>query len=225
QGAEKMLISAVLKREVPSGRLPIDVQVVVNNVGTVAAMGDYFGFGQPLIERVVTVSGPGVHNPSTLLIPLGTRLSDVLAYCGGVSRDTNQILFGGPMMGSAQYHMDVPVLKGTSGIVCLTHAEAAARHEYACIRCSSCLDACPVFLNPSLLGQLARSGQYEGMRKLHLLDCMECGSCSYVCPSNIPLVQRFRVAKALLREEDARRQAKEREEAAAKKAEAAKAAL
>jgi electron transport complex protein RnfC len=218
QGAEKMLISAVLKREVPSGRLPIDVQVVVNNVGTVAAMGDYFGYGQPLIERVVTVSGPGVRNPSTLLIPLGTRLSDVLEHCGGVTADTNQVLFGGPMMGSAQYHMDVPVLKGTSGILCLTHAEAAVRREYACIRCSSCLDACPVFLNPSLLGQMARTGQYEGMRTMHLLDCMECGSCSYVCPSNIPLVQRFRVAKALLREEDARKQAKEREEAARQKA-------
>ena len=214
QGAEKMLISAVLAREVPSGRLPIDVQVVVNNVGTVAGMGHYFGYGQPLIERVVTVSGPGVRKPSTLLIPLGTKLSDVLAYCGGVSDDTNQILFGGPMMGSAQYHMDVPVLKGTSGILCLTHAEAAERREYACIRCASCLDACPVFLNPSLLGQMARSGLYEQMRGMHLMDCMECGSCSYVCPSNIPLVQRFRVAKALLREEDAREQAKQREEAA-----------
>lgn len=214
QGAEKMLISAVLAREVPSGRLPIDVQVVVNNVGTVAGMGDYFGYGQPLIERVVTVSGPGVHKPSTLLIPLGTKLSDVLAYCGGVTDDTNQILFGGPMMGSAQYHMDVPVLKGTSGILCLTHAEAAERREYACIRCASCLDACPVFLNPSLLGQMARSGLYEQMRGMHLMDCMECGSCSYVCPSNIPLVQRFRVAKALLREEDAREQTKQREEAA-----------
>ncbi len=220
QGAEKMLITAVLSREVPSGRLPIDVQVVVNNVGTVAAMGDFFGFGQPLIERVVTVSGPGVRNPSTLLIPLGTKLSDVLAYCGGVTEDTNQILFGGPMMGSAQYHMDVPILKGTSGILCLTHAEAAVRKEYACIRCSSCLDACPVFLNPSLLGQLARSGHHDQMRNLHLLDCMECGSCSYVCPSNIPLVQRFRVAKALLREEDARNQEKERQEAAKAKANA-----
>ena len=218
QGAEKMLVSAVLAREVPSGRLPIDVQVVVNNVGTVAAMGDYFGYGQPLIERVVTVSGPGVRNPSTLLIPLGTKLSDVLAHCGGVSEDTNQILFGGPMMGSAQYHMDVPVLKGTSGILCLTHAEAAVRREYACIRCSSCLDACPVFLNPSLLGQMARTGHYEDMRTMHLMDCMECGSCSYVCPSNIPLVQRFRVAKALLREEDAREQAKQRAEAAQQKA-------
>jgi len=218
QGAEKMLITAVLSREVPSGKLPIDVQVVVNNVGTVASMGDYFAYGQPLIERVVTVTGPGIHRPSTLLIPLGTRLDDILEYCGGVTDNTNQILFGGPMMGAAQYHLDVPILKGTSGILCLTDAQVAERREYACIRCSSCLDACPVFLNPSQLGSLARSGLYREMLPLHLMDCMECGSCSYVCPSNIPLVQRFRVAKALIREEDAREKEKQKAEAAAKAA-------
>jgi electron transport complex protein RnfC len=218
QGAEKMLISAVLAREVPSGRLPIDVQVVVHNVGTIAAMGDFFAYGQPLIERVVTVTGPGVRRPSTLLVPLGTRLSDILDHCGGVTEDTNQILFGGPMMGAAQYHLDVPLLKGTSGILCLTGAEVAVRREYPCIRCSSCLDACPVFLNPSLLGSLARVGLYEQMQKSHLMDCMECGSCSYVCPSNIPLVQRFRVAKAMLREEEARQKEKMKAETAAAKA-------
>jgi electron transport complex protein RnfC len=215
QGAEKMLITAVFEREVPSGKLPIDVQVVVNNVGTVAAMGDFFAYGQPLIERVVTVTGPGVRNPSTLLMPLGAKLRDVLDACGGVTDDTNQILFGGPMMGAPQYHLDVPVLKGTSGILCLTRAEVAVRKEYACIRCSSCLDACPVFLNPSLLGSLARAGHYEEMLQFHLMDCMECGSCSYVCPSNIPLVQRFRVAKVLLREEE-----KKKAESARQKVEA-----
>jgi H+/Na+-translocating ferredoxin:NAD+ oxidoreductase subunit C len=183
-------------------------------------MGDFFAYGQPLIERVVTVSGPGVRHPSTLLIPLGTKLRDVLEACGGVTDDTNQILFGGPMMGAPQYHLDVPVLKGTSGILCLTDAGAATRREYACIRCSSCLDACPVFLNPSLLGSLARSGNYKEMTRFHLMDCMECGSCSYVCPSNIPLVQRFRVAKALLREEEAREKEKKKAEMARDKAEA-----
>jgi electron transport complex protein RnfC len=199
QGAEKMLITAVLKREVPSGRLPIDVQVVVSNVGTVAGIGDMFAFRQPLIERVVTVTGPGIRNPATLLIPLGTRLRDVLEHCGGLTDDARQVLFGGPMMGSPQYNLDVPVLKGTSGIVCLTNIQAPPRKEYPCIRCSACLDACPVFLNPSQLGQLARMGRYDEMLNLHILDCMECGSCSYVCPSNIPLVQRFRVSKGLLR--------------------------
>ncbi|HET6347616.1 MAG TPA: electron transport complex subunit RsxC [Candidatus Krumholzibacteria bacterium] len=216
QGAEKMLITAVLSREVPSGKLPIDAHVVVQNVGTVAGMGDYFRYGQPLIERVVTVTGPGIRRPSTLLIPLGTSLHDILEHCGGVTERTNQILFGGPMMGAAQYHLDVPILKGTSGILCLTDAQVAVRKEYACIRCSSCLDACPVFLNPSQLGSLARVGMYAEMQGLHLMDCMECGSCSYVCPSNIPLVQRFRVAKAILREEEAREKEKQKAEAAAK---------
>ena len=207
QGAEKMLIKAMLRREVPSGKLPIDVQVVVSNVGTVAGIGDLFAFGQPLIERIVTVTGPGIRTPATLLVPVGTRLSRVIDHCGGMTDNTRQVLLGGPMMGSAQYDLEVPILKGTSGITCLTDAEFVSRLEYPCIRCSSCLDACPVFLNPSLLGSLARVGQYDEMMGLHILDCMECGSCSYVCPSNIPLVQRFRVAKAMLREKQAREKA------------------
>jgi electron transport complex protein RnfC len=209
-----MLITAVLKREVPSGKLPIDVQVIVSNVGTVAGIGDLIAYGQPLIERVVTVTGPGIHNPTTLLMPVGTKLSDVLDYCGGLTNDAAQILFGGPMMGTAQYNLEVPIMKGTSGILCLTESQVLSRKEYPCIRCSSCLDACPVYLNPSQLGTLARSGRYEEMLDLHLMDCMECGSCSYVCPSNIPLVQRFRVAKGLLREQQAREAQQAREEEA-----------
>jgi electron transport complex protein RnfC len=208
QGAEKMLIKAVLNREVPSGKLPIDVQVVVSNVGSVAGIGDRFAYGQPLIERVVTVSGPGIRNPATLLVPIGTRLSELLDHCDGVTDDVTQILFGGPMMGTPQFNMNVPIVKGTSGIVCLTGAGVFDRKEYPCIRCAACLDACPVFLNPSGLGQLARMGRYDDMVGLHILDCMECGSCSYVCPSNIPLVQRFRVSKAILRETSTRKKAK-----------------
>lgn len=207
QGAEKMLISAVLKREVPRGRLPIDVQVMVSNVGTIAAIGDLFSWNQPLIERVVTVAGPGIENPSTLLIPLGTRLRDILNYCGGLTDRAQQILFGGPMMGSPQYNLEVPILKGTSGIVCLEDIQVLERREYPCIRCSACLDACPVFLNPSQLGSLARMGRYEEMLELNIMDCMECGSCAYVCPSNIPLVQRFSVAKGLLRVKQRKKQA------------------
>jgi len=207
QGAEKMLISTVLQREVPQGRLPIDVQVMVSNVGTIAGIGDLFAWNQPLIERIVTVTGPGIENPSTLLAPLGTQLRDILGYCGGLTDDARQVLFGGPMMGSPQYNLDVPILKGTSGIVCLTDIRAPERREYPCIRCSACLDACPVFLNPSQLGSLARMGRYEEMLDLNLMDCMECGSCSYVCPSNIPLVQRFSVAKGLLRVKQRKKQA------------------
>ena len=180
-----------------------------------------FFFGQPLIERVVTVTGPGIRSPSTLLMPVGTPLQHVLDHCGGVTEDVAQILFGGPMMGSAQYDTHVPIMKGTSGVLCLTESQVLTRHEYPCIRCSSCLDACPVFLNPSILGSLARAGHYEDMLGLHIMDCMECGSCSYVCPSNIPLVQRFRVAKGLLREEARRKQEAQRKEAEQKKKEEA----
>lgn len=207
QGAEKMLITAILKRDVPSGKLPIDIHVVVQNVGTIAGIGDLFAFGQPLIERVVTVSGPGVRRPTTLLAPVGTKLGDILGYCGGVTDDVREILFGGPMMGTPQQFLDVPILKGTSGIVCMTEGQIKARPEMPCIRCSACLDACPVFLNPSTLGSLARMARYEEMLGYHIMDCMECGACSYVCPSNIPLVQRFRVAKGMLREKQAREKA------------------
>jgi electron transport complex protein RnfC len=214
QGAEKMLITAIIKREIPSGRLPLDVQVLVQNVGTMAGLGDMFAYGQPLIERVVTVTGPGIRRPATILMPIGTKLGDILEYCGGLTDDAKQVLFGGPMMGTPQYNFEVPILKGSSGIVCFTEKDVRSRKEYACIRCSTCLDACPVYLNPSQLGMLARVGRHDEMLDLNLMDCIECGSCSYVCPSNIPLVQRFRVSKAMIRE----KQAREREEQQKEKA-------
>ncbi|MGD8414549.1 MAG: electron transport complex subunit RsxC [Candidatus Latescibacterota bacterium] len=219
QGAEKMLVKAMLNREVPSGKLPIDSQVLVQNVGTVAGIGDLFAFGQPLIERVVTVTGPGINNPSTLVVPVGAELGQVLEYCGGLKENVRQVLFGGPMMGAPQQYLEVPILKGTSGILCLTDDQVKYRKEYPCIRCATCVDACPVFLNPSELGQLARVRRWDEMVKYHIWDCMECGSCSYVCPSNIPLVQRFRVAKAMLKEKAARDAAAEKEKAEKEKTE------
>lgn len=204
QGAEKMLTDAVLHREIPSGKLPIDSHVVINNVGTVAGIGDYFRYHQPLIERVVTMTGSGVKKPMNLLVPIGTPLQDLIDYCGGISEDVREVLYGGPMMGNSIRTLNVPILKGTSGVVFLTNEEVYQSKEYPCIHCAACVDACPVYLNPSQLGLFARVRKYEEMKALHVLDCMECGSCSYVCPSSIPLVQRFRVAKALLREQMAR---------------------
>lgn len=200
QGAEKMLIDAVLHREVPSGGLPLDIQILTNNVATTAALADWFDHGIPLVERVVTVTGPGVVHPRNLLVPLGTPVRALVEYCGGLRPETKQIIMGGPMMGMPQKSLDVPVLKGTSGIVALTQAYFAEAVEYPCIRCARCLEACPMFLNPTRLAHLAKYERIEDLQEYHVLDCFECGSCSYVCPSNIPLVQWIRVGKALVRE-------------------------
>jgi Na+-translocating ferredoxin:NAD+ oxidoreductase subunit C len=199
QGAEKMLIKALTGREVPSGKLPSSVGAVVQNVGTIACIAEVFETGLPLVERVVTVTGPGLRQPANLIIPVGTKLSDVIAFCGGLTDDAAEVLFGGPMMGLPQPDMDVPVLKGTSGIVVLTKSQLQRRTPMPCIQCGRCLDACPMFLNPSRLGMLAQAGRAEEMQAEHLADCMLCGSCSYVCPSAIPLSQMFALSKAALR--------------------------
>ena len=199
QGAEKMLIHAVLGREVPSGKLPISVGVVVQNVGSVAMIGEVFESGLPLVERIVTVTGHGVKRPSNLIVPVGSKLSDVLDFCGGLTSDAAEILFGGPMMGVPVRDLNTPLLKGTTGIVVLTTDEVRAQVSYPCIHCGYCVDACPMFLDPQYLGSLARAGRYEAMAEHHLADCMLCGSCAYVCPSNIPLSQLFQAGKAAVR--------------------------
>lgn len=202
QGAEKMLIEALLDREVPSGGLPIDVGVGVFNVATVAQIGELLPRQQGLIERVVTVTGPGVKRPGNYLMALGTPLRFVLEQVG-LREKIAEIIFGGPMMGPPVSSLDVPVTKGITGIVVLTEDQVSTREYpiFPCIRCSRCVEACPVHLNPSELGLLGRKGRYEEMvDDFHLMDCFECGSCAYVCPSNIPLVQYFRVAKGIVRE-------------------------
>ncbi|HEU0077454.1 MAG TPA: electron transport complex subunit RsxC [Longimicrobiaceae bacterium] len=204
QGAEKMLIKTVTGREVPSGRLPASVGVVVQNGGTIACIAEVFETGLPLVERVVTVTGPGVRKPSNLVVPVGTRLRDVLEFCGGLAEDAAEIVFGGPMMGASIADLDTPLTRGTTGVVVLTRAESKPRDVHPCISCGRCLEACPVFLDPSRLGQLAQAGRYEEMEAAHLADCMLCGCCSYVCPSAIPLSQMFGLSKAALRRAKAR---------------------
>jgi electron transport complex protein RnfC len=199
QGAEKMLIRSVLGKEVPSGKLPISVGAVVQNAGSVATIGEVFETGLPLVERIVTVTGRGVKRPANLIVPVGTKLNDVLEHCGGLTDDAAEILFGGPMMGLPVAHLDTPILKGTTGVVVLTRSEVREQVSYPCIHCGYCLEACPVFLDPQYLGSLARAGRYEEMQEHHLADCMLCGSCSYVCPSNIPLSQLFQLSKAAVR--------------------------
>ena len=200
QGAEKMMISAILGKEVPSGKLPLDLDVLVSNVGTTVALSQYFRKGQPLIERVITVTGTAIGRPANVMVPIGTPMDDLVEWCGGIEDDAARVLLGGPMMGMVQKRLDVPVIKGTSGILALTTNEVRDLTEYSCIRCGRCLDACPIYLNPSLLGLLAKKGLWEEMQENNVLDCFECGSCSFICPSAIPLVQSFRVAKGFIRE-------------------------
>jgi Na+-translocating ferredoxin:NAD+ oxidoreductase subunit C len=213
QGAEKMLIKAVTGREVPSGKLPMHVGAVVQNVSSIAAIAEVFETGYPLIERIVTMTGPGVRRPQNLVVPVGTKLRDVIDFCGGLTEDATEVLFGGPMMGLPQPDLDVPLMKATSGVVVLTERESARPEVTPCIHCGRCLGACPVFLNPQQLGQMAQQGLYEEMEQHNLMDCMLCGSCSYVCPSNIPLSQMFALGKGGLR----RRKQREQEEAEERK--------
>jgi electron transport complex protein RnfC len=204
QGAEKMLIDAIFRREVPSGRLPLDLEMIVNNVGTTAALADLFDRGQPLIERVVTVTGPGVRRPANLLVPLGTPLRALLDHCGGLHDDTTQVILGGPMMGMAQKNLDVPITKGTSGVLAFNRPVSMIQED-PCIRCGRCLESCPIFLNPSRLAALVRHERVEELGTLNVVDCCECASCSFVCPSHIPLVQLMRVGKAMVRQHESSR--------------------
>ncbi len=199
QGGEKQLIKAVLNREVPARKLPSEVGVVVQNVGTIKAIYEGVVLGKPLIERVLTVSGEGVKEPKNLLVRVGTIFREVLENVGYDEEKTEKIVMGGPMMGLAQYTIDVPVIKGTSGILALTKKEISPYEPRSCISCGKCIDACPMNLMPIMFAKLARFNEWEAMDKYNLLDCMECGSCAYVCPANRPLTEAIKLGKAKLR--------------------------
>ncbi len=199
QGAEKMLIQSIFGKQVPAGGLPLDLHMVVNNVGTAASLADFFDRGLPLVERVVTVTGAGIARPRNLMVPLGTPVSAVLEYCGGLTDGARQVILGGPMMGMSQKSLEIPTLKGTSGILCLDQPAIADHQEYPCIRCGRCLEACPMFLNPARLARMARNDRAELLEENNLMHCFECASCSFVCPSRIPLVQWMRMGKAMVR--------------------------
>jgi electron transport complex protein RnfC len=200
QGAEKMLITAILGIEVPSGGLPIDVNCVVVNVATTAEIGRLLPHGRGIQERVITITGPGVKKKGNYLIPIGTPLRFVLDYVG-IDPDISEVYMGGPMMGTAVSNLDISIVKGTSGILAFTKKDVGKNYkEYPCIKCGACVDACPIMLNPSKLGILAKHEGYDEMAEnFNIMDCFECGSCSYVCPSHIPLVQYFRTSKAIIR--------------------------
>ncbi|MCF8336077.1 MAG: electron transport complex subunit RsxC [Bacteroidales bacterium] len=195
QGGEKQLIKALLDREVPSGGLPLDVGVVVHNVGTALAVYEALQKNKPLIERVVTVTGKSLSKPSNFMVRIGTPVKDLIEAAGGLPEDTGKIVSGGPMMGKALNSLDVPVVKGTSGILVIPEREAHRAEEFNCIRCGKCVDVCPMGLEPYLLKQLARLERYEECEENAIMDCMECGSCSFTCPARVPLLDYIRFGK------------------------------
>ena len=197
-GGEKQLIPAVLDREVPTGGLPLDVGVVVINVGTSAAIARAVLRGKPLTHRVVTVSGGGIENPKNLLVPIGISYQALVDACGGLRVEAARIISGGPMMGFAFGDLSAPVTKGTSGITVLTAEDVRQEEEQACVRCGRCVDVCPLNLVPTKIALAARHRDHELAQQYHITACMECGCCAYNCPSRIPLVQLIRVGKAQL---------------------------
>lgn len=198
QGAEKMLIKALTGREVPNkGGLPMDVGVVVQNVGTALAIYEAVRYGRPLVQRVVTVTGEGIAEPKNLMVRIGTLVSQLIEECGGLKDEKAKIVSGGPMMGFALASLDIPVTKGTSGILVLPEEIAHIEDYKPCIRCGRCVDICPMGLMPSMLSVLSEAGFYEETKEYNLFDCFECGCCTFVCPSKRPIVQFVRLAKSM----------------------------
>jgi electron transport complex protein RnfC len=195
QGAEKQLIKAITGKEVPSGGLPADVGTVVDNVGTAATIARAIKTGMPLIERAVTVTGRGIKEPANLMVRIGTPFSQLIDECGGFADKPGKMIMGGPMMGIAQYSLDVPVIKGTSGILVLTEGEAQAPQVQVCIRCARCVEACPADLLPLYISRYALAGMYDKAEQYNAMDCIECGCCSFECPAKRPLVESIRLAK------------------------------
>lgn len=195
QGDEKRLINAITGREVPSGGLPMDVGVVVNNVGTAHAIANAIENGMPLVERVATITGSGINNPKNLIIKIGTSFKEIIDECGGFKDEPGKVIMGGPMMGLAQFSIEVPTIKGTSGILVLNKSEAQLPDPDPCIRCAKCVDICPVNLQPLFISKLSLKRMYDEAADYDALSCIECGSCSFICPSKRPLLQSIRVAK------------------------------
>lgn len=196
QGAEKQLIKALIKREVPSGKLPLDVNTVVHNVGTAFAVYEAVQKNKPLFERVVTITGKSLSKPGNYFVRTGTPVKELIAAAGGMPEDTGKIVSGGPMMGKSLASTEVPLTKGISGIILFPAADSVRKESMPCIRCSKCIQACPMNLEPYLLMTLSEKGLFERAEKERITDCMECGSCSYTCPANRPLLDYIRMGKA-----------------------------
>jgi len=198
QGAERLLVYSLLGREVPSRCFPMDVGVVVQNVGTTVAVSKAVREGRALTERVITVSGSAIREPKNLRVKIGTSLDHILEACGGFLEEPKKLIVGGPMTGFAQFDLSVPIVKGTSGVLALTENEvsSAPLNQTPCIRCARCVDHCPIHLMPNYYYIYGGIGEWEMMDSFNVMDCIECGTCSFVCPARIPHVQYIRLGKA-----------------------------
>lgn len=196
QGGEKQLIDAVMARQVSSGTLPISVGAVVQNVGTAYAVYEAVQKNKPLFERVVTITGKWLENPSNLLVRIGTPVQQLIDACGGVPEDTGKIISGGPMMGKALVNTEVPTAKGCSGVLLMDKKEAKRGEKKSCVRCAKCVAVCPMGLEPYLLNALSERAEFERMEQERIMDCIECGSCQFTCPARLPLLDYCRLGKA-----------------------------
>ncbi len=196
QGGEKQLIAAVTGRQVPSGALPIDVGVVVHNVGTALAVYEAVQKNKPLVERVVTVTGKSLAKPSNFLVRIGTPVSALIEAAGGMPSDAGKVIGGGPMMGRAMSNLDAPVTKGTSGILVMNEKDASRSAETNCIKCGRCITVCPMGLEPYLLSKQSQKQMWDELEQNRVTDCIECGSCAYTCPARLPLLDWMRIGKA-----------------------------
>ena len=199
QGGERQLILAVMKRIVPTGGLPLDIGVVVVNAGTASAIAWACTENRPCIERIVTLTGAGINNPGNFRVPVGMLLSDLIDQCGGLTDDAEKVLLGGPMMGPSTSRLDIPILKGTSGITVMTKKDVILYTERGCIKCSRCVDNCPLKLVPTKIAHAVKARDIEAALEYDLMACIECGCCMYICPSKIPLVQYMRSGKEIAR--------------------------
>lgn len=201
QGSEKHLVKAVLDREIPSGGLPFDVGALIQNVGTCVAVYEAVRYKKPLIDRIVTVTGQSIKNPQNLLVKIGTPLSHLISECGGITSHPAKVVVGGPMTGKAQKTLDVPVVKGTTGVVVLPPELALEDMEYLdCVRCCKCVEHCPMMLYPNQISIFCEAGMIKEADEWNTMDCVECGICSYVCPSRRPIIRLVQRTKPLIQE-------------------------
>lgn len=195
QGGEKQLIYALTGKEVPTGALPVAVGAIVDNVATVYAVFHAVMFNRPLVERIVTVNGPEISKSGNFIVPFGVSMDELIEAAGGMPADTGKVLAGGPMMGRAVSHTDAPTVKGLSGLVILPDSQSHRLPYSSCIRCSACVEACPMGLEPYLIERLVRFSDTDSINAAGAMSCIECGSCNYSCPSNRPLLDRIRLGK------------------------------